>query len=121
MHISESLRLFRLRPGPGSGGGASGRSIAITPDGDFAYVTNVGIDNVSVIDLTTNTVTATVRVGAEPKGIAITPDGTFAYVANERSPYPLTVSVIDLATNTVTGTVPLPLGASFDLAIRLAR
>ena len=38
---------------------------------DFAYVTNNGADNVSVIDLSTNTVVDTVSVGAFPTGVAI--------------------------------------------------
>jgi YVTN family beta-propeller protein len=53
---------------------------------------------VSVIDTTTNTMVATVRVGPLPTGVAITPDGAFAYVANADGN---TVSVIDTATNTV--------------------
>ncbi len=35
------------------------RSVAITPDGALAYVTNFGADTVSVIDTATNTVTTT--------------------------------------------------------------
>src|SRR5215471_7070473 len=58
----------------------------------FAYVTNSLSNTVSVIDMATNTVVATVPVGIEPIGVAITPDGTHAYVANLFSD---TVSVID--------------------------
>ena len=56
----------------------------------------------SVIDGATNTVTATVTVGADPDGVAV--DGTTdtIYVTNYGSG---TVSVIDGATNTVTATV----------------
>jgi YVTN family beta-propeller protein len=57
---------------------------------------------VSVIDIATNAVIATIPVGAGPIGIAITPDGTRAYVTNEDSN---TVSVIDTATNTVVATI----------------
>ena len=48
--------------------------MAITPDGDFAYVTNADSDNVSVIETATNTVTATIAVGDNPIGVAITPE-----------------------------------------------
>jgi YVTN family beta-propeller protein len=41
----------------------------------FAYVTNNGGDDVSVIATASNTVTATVPVGAEPIGVAVTPMG----------------------------------------------
>ena len=47
--------------------------VAITSDGAYAYVTNAGASNVSVIDTATNTVTATVPVGSGPIGIAIRP------------------------------------------------
>jgi YVTN family beta-propeller protein len=74
----------------------------------FAYVTNRGSNSVSVIDTASNTVVATIPVGAFPEGVAITPDGTRAYVTNESN----TVSVIDTATNTVVATIPVatPLG-----------
>ena len=42
-----------------------------------AYVTNNGDNTVSVIDTATNTVVATVAVGASPSGIDITPNDTY--------------------------------------------
>lgn len=45
--------------------------LAITPDGAFAYVTNLGDGTVSVINTATNTVIATVTVQSQPQGIAI--------------------------------------------------
>jgi len=57
-----------------------------------------------VIDTASNTVVATVGVGANPFGVAITPDGTRAYVTNGNDD---TVSVIDTASNTVVATVVL--------------
>ena len=48
----------------------------------FAYITNFGSNNVSVIDTATNTVTATVNVGIGPAGVAVHPSGKFVYVAN---------------------------------------
>ncbi len=78
--------------------GATPRAIAITPDGDRAYVVNVGDSDVSVIDIATNTKLASdIEVGALPKAIAIAPDGERAYVANDGDG---DVSVIDIATNT---------------------
>jgi len=47
-----------------------------------AYVGNFGSDSVSVLDTSSNTVVATVKVGVQPFGVAITPDGTRVYVAN---------------------------------------
>src|SRR6185295_4019504 len=45
------------------------------------YVTNEGSNNVSVIDPTTNEVTATVNVGKRPRGVHGSPDGKTLYVA----------------------------------------
>ena len=68
----------------------------------FAYVPNTTPGNVSVIDRATNTVVATVTVGASPRGVVVTPAGTRVYVTNGGGS---NVSVIDTATNTVVATV----------------
>ena len=68
-----------------------------------AYITNLDANTVSVIDTTSNTVTATIPVGSIPLGVAVTPDGSTVYVANEGAN---TVSVIAMASNTVTATIP---------------
>jgi len=55
--------------------------VAITPDGNRAYVTNRGNGTVEVIETSTNTWVETIPVSSSfPVGIAITPDGTRAYV-----------------------------------------
>lgn len=90
--------------------------VAITPNGNFAYVANNGAGTVSVIDTTTNppSVVATVPGLNGPIGVAITPDGNFAYVTNGSGN---TVSVIDTATNTIVGS-PITVGANpFEIAI----
>jgi uncharacterized repeat protein (TIGR01451 family) len=83
-------------------------SVAITPDGSRAYVTNANglADSVSVVDTATNTVTATVDVGIGPAQVAINPNGTRAYVTDNAED---AVYVIDTATNTVAG-APIPAG-----------
>ncbi|MGV9244893.1 YVTN family beta-propeller repeat protein [Streptomyces sp. NPDC003710] len=67
-----------------------------------AYVANYTAGTVTVIDTTTNTVSTTIPVGANPDSIAITPDNARAYVANRGSN---SVSVIDTTTNTVGTTI----------------
>ena len=57
--------------------------IAISPDGERAYVTNVGDDTLSVIDTETNNVIATVNVGDSPASVAVHPTLGSVYVANE--------------------------------------
>lgn len=67
-------------------------------DRGIAYVSNQD-GGVSVIDINTHTVTATIDVKAEgPRGLAVTDDGKFLVVATRENG---SVSVIDLATNEV--------------------
>ena len=67
-----------------------------------AYVANAQSNSVSVIDIPTATVTATVPVGTFPVGVALSPDSSQAYVANYNSN---SLSIIDTASNTVVSTV----------------
>jgi YVTN family beta-propeller protein len=74
-------------------------AIAISPDGSHAYVTNKFEESVSVIDLATQTVTATITGVAENEtGIAVTPDGTRAYVTDWENDE---VQVINLSDNSL--------------------
>jgi YVTN family beta-propeller protein len=57
-----------------------------------------------VIATSTNTVVASIPVGALPLAVAFTPDGSSAYVTNQSS---RTLSVIDTTTNTVVNTISL--------------
>ena len=80
-------------------------AIAITPNGRTAYVANFGSDNVTPIDVATDTAAAVgswISVGSEPDAIAITPDGTTALVANSGDG---SVSVIALSTGQVVETI----------------
>jgi YVTN family beta-propeller protein len=61
--------------------GDGARSIAVTPDGQKAYVSNRWTNDLSVINLETMEVATTIIVGPEPREIVITPDGNKAYVA----------------------------------------
>lgn len=76
-------------------------SVAVTPDGRFAYVTDVFAEDVSVIGTSTlETVGEPIEVGTTPFGIAISPDGSQAWVTDRGSNE---VSVIDTATGEVSG------------------
>ncbi len=85
--------------------GSDPQNIAMSPNGQYAYVSNYNSGTVSVIDTATNTVTATITVGTAPTGIAVSPTGTYTYVANFGSS---TISVINTATDTVTNTISTP-------------
>jgi len=66
----------------------------------YGYIANYGSSTVSVIDIATNKVTATVNVGGLPYGVAVT--GKYLYVTNYGSN---TVSVLSTATNSIIATV----------------
>ncbi|MBA2350754.1 MAG: beta-propeller fold lactonase family protein [Burkholderiales bacterium] len=68
----------------------------------FAYITNAASNSVSVIDIATNAVTATITVGANPTGVAVGFDGARVYITNTGNN---SVSVIDTASNAVTSTI----------------
>jgi serine/threonine protein kinase, bacterial len=73
-------------------------TVAVTPDGKRAYVTNQNSGSVSVVDTESNVVVASIQVGSVPWGVAITPDGRRAYVTNCDS---RSVSVIDTQASSV--------------------
>ena len=77
-----------------------------------AYVANFGSNSVSVIDISSNTVVATVAVGSQPNAVAITPDGTRVYVANCGGD----VFVIATSSNTVVAKVVVG-GCPYGVAI----
>ena len=71
-----------------------------------AYIANSESDTVSIIVTTTNSIEATVAVGAglRPRGVALAPDDRRLYVTN---PTTNSVSAVDLQTNEIT-TLALP-------------
>lgn len=82
--------------------GTDPTGIAINAAGTKVYVANYNTNNVSVINTSTNTVSATITVGTGPRKVAVSPDGAKVYVTNSTAG---TVSVITTSTNTVTATV----------------
>ncbi len=77
----------------------------------YAYITNLGDGTVSVINTSSDTVTATVNVGTSSESAAVSPDGATVYVANNGAG---TVSVINTSSNTVTATVTIGSSAGPD-------
>ncbi|HEX9099140.1 MAG TPA: YVTN family beta-propeller repeat-containing protein, partial [Candidatus Dormibacteraeota bacterium] len=53
--------------------GTNPRGVAITPDGQTVYVTNLGDNTVTPIDVATNTPSAPIPVGNDSLGVAMTP------------------------------------------------
>jgi YVTN family beta-propeller protein/autotransporter-associated beta strand protein len=76
--------------------------IAITPDGQYAYIANDASGNVTVINAMTGAFLHNIAVGKLPVGVSITPDGQYVYVTNLGDG---TVSVIATANKTVVKTI----------------
>jgi YVTN family beta-propeller protein len=75
--------------------------------------TNSVTGSVSVIDTSSDSVTATIPTGYVPDSPALSPDGASLYVANDLGN---NLTVIDTATNSVTGTISTgnhPFGVTF--------
>lgn len=68
----------------------------------FAYIADYFLNIVSVINLSTNAVVATIPVGLNPHNVDISRDGNFVYVANYHGG---SISVINAFTNTVIGNI----------------
>lgn len=71
------------------------------------YITNLGSDDVYVVDTATDQIRAVIAVGDDPDGIAVLASGAAVYVANFLGD---TVSVIDPSTHAVTTTIPVGSG-----------
>jgi YVTN family beta-propeller protein len=79
-------------------------SIAVSPDGEFAYVTRLanGGGGLAVIDTATNTVVDSLFLGGEPQAIAFSPTKDVAYVTELISSR---VFVIDTNSHTLITTI----------------
>ncbi|HWZ13646.1 MAG TPA: beta-propeller fold lactonase family protein [Mucilaginibacter sp.] len=78
-------------------------TVTATPaSSEFAYVANINLNTISVIDLQTNKVQSTITVGFHPYGLSVSPDGSRMYVTNNGSN---TVSVINIVNNSVITTI----------------
>jgi YVTN family beta-propeller protein len=84
-------------------------AVAVDPAAGTVYVTNPDSNTVSVIDMATNTVKATINLpmASEPDAVAVDPAAGTAYVANHDPDNGGSISVIDTATSSVTGTIRL--------------
>lgn len=101
---------------------------AIVKQLKLAYVNNYGSSagvgsgngtTVSVVDLTSNLIIATITVGLAPAALVASPDGKFVYVVNYVDGNPGTgmLVVISTATNTVVGSIASGFSGPFDLVV----
>ena len=91
--------------------------ITLSPNGEYAYITeayaSAGSAAISVISTVTRQVTATINGLNAPSCVVFSPDVAVAYVTNTGNN---TVSIINTSTKTVTKTVPVGVGP-YGLAI----
>lgn len=86
--------------------------VAVAQADTRAYVVNSGLQNVSVVDIATNTILANIPVEG-PHNIVVSPDGSHAYVASIQVTNPTFnirqafVVAIDTATNSIVANIPL--------------
>jgi phospholipase C len=85
--------------------------VAISPDGQHAYITDTDHDAVLVVSTSQLRIEDRIRVGRTPWHVAFGPGGTSAYVSNANDN---TVSVIDTARRRVTTTIGLGSGTTTD-------
>jgi YVTN family beta-propeller protein len=79
----------------------------------FLYVANGISNNVTVVNLSTNSTAATIPAGTQPQGAVVSADGRTVYIANAFGG----ISVIDTSTNTVTATIAdssVPIGLALN-------
>jgi YVTN family beta-propeller protein len=77
----------------------------VSHDGKRMYTANVGPGNVSVIDIPTRMVVATIPISGNTQRISISNDDKYVFTSDQTKPQ---LAVIDTATNTVKQWVPLP-------------
>lgn len=87
--------------------GQSPLRVEISPSGLTAWVANFSSNSISIVDLQTFTVSATIGGINTPVGLAFSPDGSRAFAAG----FGGTVYVIDPVAQAVIGTVPAGSGA----------
>src|SRR5438105_3825196 len=88
--------------------------LSITLNPKLLYVANFAASTVAVVNSSTNTLQATIPVGANPYYAAVNAAGTRVYVTNFNSN---NVSVLDTASNTVVATIAVglePVGVALD-------
>jgi YVTN family beta-propeller protein len=78
------------------------RAISISDDDTTLYAANSRSNSISVVDLKSNAVRASVPVGRDPYGAALSPDGRRLYSGDKVDN---TLTVIDTGTNKAIGTI----------------
>lgn len=86
------------------------RQAVFDPTSRLAYISNIGLNQVEVLNTRTGTYLPPIPVGSAPYGLDVTPDGKQLYVCNSGGQ---NISVVDIATRRVIRTIATPLGGVF--------
>jgi YVTN family beta-propeller protein len=86
-------------------GQAESHMLALTHNGRFGYVSNVGPGTMSVLDLATRKTKTIIPVAQKIQRIALTPDDRWAFTSDAQKPQ---LAVIDTTKNTVDRWITLP-------------
>jgi gliding motility-associated-like protein len=90
-------------------------TLTVTPvSSPLAYVTNAALNNVSVINVTTNAIVNTINTALAPQAVAISADGSRAYIVDETSS---AVSVFNALTSLVIATIPVDYDGPTGIAV----
>jgi YVTN family beta-propeller protein len=60
-------------------------AVGATGDRNLLYITNAGSGDLSIFDIDTRTLAASVHIGGKPGEVLLTPDGEYALVVNQES------------------------------------
>lgn len=104
--LSENAETFEY--GTGKEGS---HMIAVSPEGNHAWTTDLGSKTVSLIDLKTRRAPRSVEVGIEPEGISLAPDGKALWVSARGSnkAFELDPMTLEIRREVSTGRFPLRL------------
>ena len=76
--------------------------VAVSPNGSYAYVTNFGNNNLSIVNLTTDSIVKTISGFDNPEGVAVSPNGAYIYVINNGNGI---LNIINLTTDSIVNTI----------------
>ncbi|HAU22273.1 MAG TPA: hypothetical protein DCS24_06705 [Erythrobacter sp.] len=85
--------------------------LAVSPDGNHAWTTDLGSKTVTSVDLTEANPPLSVEVGIEPEGISLSPDGSALWVSARGSDmaFELDPQTMEVRKSVATGSFPLRL------------
>ncbi|WP_328600524.1 beta-propeller fold lactonase family protein [Pontixanthobacter aquaemixtae] len=104
--VGESAEVFEY-----STGKEGSHMLAIAPNGNHAWTTDLGSKTVTLVDLKTRRAPRSVAVGVEPEGISLSPDGKALWVSARGSDTAIELDpqTLDVRNEVKTGRFPLRL------------